>query len=117
MTLKLNAELCTIFEIATKLQAAKALTYKDSWKKDGEFLSVFSNTARKYDRVRNVILAHVNEGKPLPEGDASIAAGVFDLMVYCGLWLTFIKEERPVEYQALLADIQKDVNDAEVLSK
>ena len=97
-----------VLEHAKTLQKAKNETYKDSWKKDGEFLSVFPNVARKYDRLHNIILAHVNEGKPLPTGDASIAQGVMDLLVYCGLWLTLIEEKRPEEFEQLVNDIKQE---------
>lgn len=100
---------------AQRLQRAKEKTYGDSWRKDGEFLSVFPNVARKYDRLHNIILAHVNKGASLPEGDAAIAQGVMDLLVYCGLWLTLIAEERPEEWKELVMDIEREVDSVKKL--
>jgi len=102
-----------VLEYAKELQKAKNYTYKDSWKKDGEFLSTFPNVARKYDRLHNVIVDHVEKGTPLPTGDASLAQGAMDLLVYCGLWLTLIREKRPEEFSELVADIENTVSEVE----
>ena len=101
-----------VLEQAKDLQKAKNKTYKDSWKKDGEFLSTFPNVSRKYDRIHAVIIDHVENGKPLPTGDASLAQGAMDLLVYCGLWLTLIAEKRPEEFNQLYEDIRREVKES-----
>ncbi len=101
-----------VLDQASRLQKAKNKTYKDSWKKDGEFLSTFPNVSRKYDRIHAIIIDHVENGKPLPMGDASLAQGAMDLLVYCGLWLTLIAEKRIEEFDQLVGDINQEVKES-----
>jgi len=100
-----------ILALAVELQKAKNKTYKDSWKKNGEFLSAFENVSRKYDRIHNVVIDYVENSAPLPKGDASIAQGLMDLLVYAGLWLTLVAEKRPNEFIELLESIVKSIEE------
>ena len=84
-----------------ELQDHKGKTYGNTWCKHGEAISIFGNTSRKYDRIENIIKNFV-DGKPLPppDSDESVAETVADLAVYCILWMTWIAENRPLEYQS-----------------
>lgn len=73
-----------IVQTMLALQAAKARTYGDSWKKHGELLSIYANITRKYDRIEGVL----GGGKPLPDEDTIDT--IVDLAVYCALYLTWL---------------------------
>lgn len=91
-----------------KLQKYKGRRYGDSWKKHGEAISIFGNTARKYDRLEN-IMHDVVEGTgdlPAPDSEESVTETVADLAVYGILWLTWVKYHRPKEYSSWLKKIQ-----------
>lgn len=98
-----------VIKLSHELMQAKNSTYKDSWRKNGEFLSTFGNVSRKYDRINNIIVEHIENGISLPTGDSSIASGVMDLLVYCGLWLTLVAEKRPEEIASLVDDIHAEI--------
>jgi len=46
----------TLFAICKILHARKSNTYRDSWKKRGWVLSIFSNVARKFDRLEKIFM-------------------------------------------------------------
>ena len=95
-------------ELLYKLQSYKSKTYGSSWCKHGEAISVFGNTSRKYDRIESIIKNFI-EGKPLPspESEESLAETVADLGVYCVLWMTWIKMNRPAEYESWVNRIKR----------
>lgn len=75
------------------LQDKKDKVYGGSWQKYGEKSSVFPNVARKFDRVANIM---VNDIDP---GDEPIVDTVADLATYSLLWLTYIMEHRPDDWE------------------
>lgn len=85
----------SIFTQLSVLHYKKSLVYKDSWKKHGEVLGVFSNITRKYDRIE-VILTE----KAKSTADESLLDTVADLAVYATKYLTYLAEH----YQDIFKD-------------
>jgi len=100
-------EECELFDIVCGdlkcIHDTKSSTYKDSWRKRGELISVFGNLARKFDRLENIAKdpdkwSNALRGKL---GEA-IEDTVMDLAVYAILWCTYIKKNRPEQYTRAL---------------
>ena len=84
-----------IFANLSTLHYKKSLVYKDSWKKHGEVLGVFSNITRKYDRIEVMMTGEVKS-----TADESLLDTVADLAVYSTKYLTYLAEH----YQAIFKD-------------
>lgn len=99
------AEVCGLF---LKLQMLKGQRYGDAWCKHGEAISIFGNVSRKYDRIENIIKDKIEKGIdfPPPDSEESLAETVGDLSVYCTLWMTHIKKNRPEEYESWKTKIE-----------
>lgn len=72
------------------LQDAKNKVYRDSWKKHGEVLSIFSNITRKFDRMASMI----DNGQYLDKATGeSLFDTVGDFAVYCCLYASWLSGE------------------------
>lgn len=98
-----------VCDLIYDLQCYKGQTYGDSWCKHGEAISIFGNVARKYDRIENIITDHIENAKdlPAPNSEESLSETIADLGVYCILWMTWIKENRPEEYKHWMCKIKE----------
>jgi hypothetical protein len=78
-----NLLFVTVFPFLAEIQYTKEGGYGRSWCKRGE-MDVFFNTARKFDRIENIML---NNGKD-EVGEATIDT-VGDMANYGMLWMTY----------------------------
>lgn len=79
-----NIYLVPVFVALSSLQYDKELGYGSSWCKRGE-LDVFFNTARKFDRIENIMLGKGKDAVGEPKIDT-----VGDLANYSYLWMTYL---------------------------
>lgn len=79
---KIAAELVTLHEF-------KDRKYKDAWRKRGELIGIFSNIARKYDRL---VVAQTEDDPDEAEPRADTSA---DLCVYSIKYVTWLIEHDP----------------------
>lgn len=96
-----------IIECLKELHRKKTLIYKDSWKKHGEILSVFSNISRKYDRIENIYINHFTE-----TFDESLFDTIADLAIYSIKYFTLIAELYPNDFYSYFKEYvqqQKDI--------
>lgn len=107
-----DRDFVTITNLLNDLQLYKGRRYGNAWCRHGEFISIFSNLDRKFDRLTNIILQAINEKTPIPEPDSeeTIMETVADLATYAILWMTFIKKHRPEEFEAWQQRILKYTN-------
>lgn len=82
-------------ELLIALHAEKTAGYGDAWRKRGELLSIFTNLARKYDRL----VVALDEGARSRDERLPDTAG--DLCVYAGKYLTWLAEQHPVAFDAI----------------
>jgi hypothetical protein len=82
-------------ELLIVLHAHKTAGYGDAWRKRGELLSIFTNLARKYDRL----LVALDEGKRSSDERLPDTAG--DLCVYAAKYLTWLAEQQPEAFDAV----------------
>lgn len=77
----------TIVDNLIDLQARKNATYRDSWKRHGEILSIMPNITRKYDRLQAM-----NAEGMLRDNltDETLLDTVGDFAVYCGLYASWL---------------------------
>lgn len=88
----------TAAEIATELitlHEFKDRKYKDAWRKRGELIGIFSNIARKYDRLA---VAETEDDPDEAEPRADTAA---DLCVYSIKYVTWLIEHDPAAANAI----------------
>jgi thymidylate synthase len=85
-----NPSFASIFAQLSTLHYKKSLVYKDSWKKHGEVLGVFSNITRKYDRIEVIMTEGLKS-----TADESLLDTVADLAVYSTKYLTYLAEHYP----------------------
>lgn len=79
-----------VFGIIITYTFWKGRSYGESWCKHGEKCSIFSNVARKFDRIENIIVHDA------PEGSETRSTTIADLLVYSSLWLTWLSEHEPI---------------------
>lgn len=84
-----NLLFVAVFPILASLQYRKEGTYGRSWCKRGE-LDVFFNTARKFDRIENIMI----NGARDEVGESTIDT-VGDLTNYGLLWMTLYCRKSP----------------------
>jgi hypothetical protein len=98
-----------VIDLMFDLQSYKARHYGSSWCKHGEAISIFGNISRKYDRLEQIIKNNAINGLPLPSplSEESVAETAADLAVYSILWMTWIKVNRPIEFNAWKERIAK----------
>lgn len=103
-----NVNLMKIFPQLLKLQNDKGRVYGRSYAKHGD-VSIFLNVERKFDRISNIMDRAMREGLNTLHSEASSTATetfldtVIDLGLYSLMWVGYIKDEYPEEYQKFLA--------------
>lgn len=103
-----NVNLMKIFPQLLKLQNDKGRVYGRSYAKHGD-VSIFLNVERKFDRISNIMDRAMREGLNTLHSEASSTATetfldtVVDLGLYSLMWVGYIKDEYPEEYQKFLA--------------
>lgn len=85
-------DLSTILELLARLHAQKTVGYGDAWRKRGELLSIFTNLARKYDRLVVALDDRVSSS------DEALLDTAADLCVYAGKYLTWIADCHAVDF-------------------
>lgn len=100
-------EVCRLLSL---LQEYKGKRYGTAWCKRGEVISIFSNLARKWDRLEKMVNDLI-AGIPFPDekSEETVAETVADLATYCVLWMTWIQQNRAGEFGAWVDRIQKMV--------
>jgi hypothetical protein len=76
-------------ELLVELHAHKTAGYGDAWRKRGELLAIFTNLARKYDRLAVAL----DEG--VRSGDERLLDTAGDLCIYASKYLTWLAEQHP----------------------
>src|SRR3954452_18696688 len=82
-------------DLLGRLHAHKNAGYGDAWRKRGELLSIFTNLARKYDRL----VVALDEG--VRSDDEGLLDTAGDLCVYAGKYLTWLAEQHPDGFDAV----------------
>ncbi len=83
-----------ILDTLAQLHDHKTVGYGDAWRKRGELLSIFTNLARKYDRLTVALDEHITSG------DEALLDTAADLCVYAAKYLTWLAETHPGAFQA-----------------
>lgn len=102
-----NVNLMEIFPQLLKLQNDKGRVYGRSYAKHGD-VSIFLNVERKFDRISNIMDRAMREGLNTLHSEVSSTATetfldtVVDLGLYSLMWVGYIKDEFPEEYQRFL---------------
>ena len=102
-----NVNLMEIFPQLLKLQNDKGRVYGRSYAKHGD-VSIFLNVERKFDRISNIMDRAMREGLDTLHSESSSTATetfldtVVDLGLYSLMWVGYIKDEYPEEYQKFL---------------
>lgn len=81
-------------DLLTRLHSSKSRGYGDAWRKRGELLSIFTNLARKYDRLV------VSFDQDVRSSDESPIDTVADLCIYSAKYLTWLAEREPMAFDA-----------------
>jgi hypothetical protein len=84
----------TALNLLSQLHGHKNAGYGNAWRKRGELLSIFTNLARKYDRL----VVALDQGKG--SSDERILDTAGDLCVYAAKYLTWLAEQHPKEFEA-----------------
>lgn len=87
-------DLDAILALLTRLHARKTVGYGNAWRKRGELLSIFTNLARKYDRL----VVALDDG--ISSSDEALLDTAADLCVYAGKYLTWLADCHPKEFAA-----------------
>lgn len=82
----------TTLELLARLHVQKTVGYGDAWRKRGELLSIFTNLARKYDRLVVALDDLVSSS------DEALLDTAADLCVYAGKYLTWIADCHPNDF-------------------
>lgn len=90
-----------------RLHRPKDKAYGDAWRKRGEVLSIFSNIARKYDRLCIALT------EDAPSRAENLTDTVADLAVYSAKYLTWLAEKDPVGF----SDYSQDLNAGEASAR
>ncbi|HET7053999.1 MAG TPA: hypothetical protein VFI09_08805 [Solirubrobacterales bacterium] len=85
----------TALDLLARLHAHKNAGYGNVWRKRGELLSIFTNLARKYDRL----VVALDEGIDATDKRNLETAG--DLCVYAAKYLTWLAERSPEDFDAV----------------
>jgi thymidylate synthase len=84
-----------LLDLLSRLHAHKNAGYGDAWRKRGELLSIFTNLARKYDRL----VVSLDQGTR--SADERILDTTGDLCVYAGKYLTWLAQRAPDAFDAI----------------
>lgn len=82
-------------DLLARLHTHKNAGYGNAWRKRGELLSIFTNLARKYDRL----VVALDEGVDAADERNLDTAG--DLCVYAAKYLTWLAERSPEDFDAV----------------
>jgi hypothetical protein len=85
-------DLNAILALLARLHAQKTVGYGDAWRKRGELLSIFTNLARKYDRLVVALDDRVSSS------DETLLDTTADLSVYAGKYLTWLADCHPDDF-------------------
>jgi hypothetical protein len=85
----------TALQLLSRLHAHKNAGYGAAWRKRGEVLSIFTNLARKYDRLVVSLDQETNST------DERLLDTVGDLCVYSAKYLTWLAEQAPEAFNAV----------------
>jgi hypothetical protein len=88
-----------------RLHEHKNAGYGDAWRKRGELLSIFTNLARKYDRL----VVALDQGVDAADERTLDTAG--DLCVYAAKYLTWLAERSPEDFDAASIPSAEDCAD------
>jgi len=97
---ELAENLSRISKALIELCVVKDKIYGSSYCKRGEKYGIFPNVARKFDRLENLVTSEI------PAGDEAKATTIADLMMYCALWLNYLRENKPEEFSSLLKELE-----------
>lgn len=86
-------------ELLIALHSHKTVGYGDAWRARGELLSIFTNLARKYDRL---VIA-LDEG--VRSDDERVVDTAGDLCVYGGKYLTWLAEQHPAAFDSVSRNV------------
>jgi hypothetical protein len=95
----------TALGLLARLHAHKNAGYGNAWRKRGELLSIFTNLARKYDRL----VVALDEGTDATDERILDTAG--DLCVYAAKYLTWLAERSPEDFNAVSTPSAEDCAD------
>lgn len=95
-----------ILDTLARLHDHKTVGYGDAWRKRGELLSIFTNLARKYDRLTVALDEHITSG------DEALLDTTADLCVYAAKYLTWLAETHPGAFEAASRASAKACSDA-----
>jgi hypothetical protein len=95
----------TAIDLLARLHAHKNEGYGDAWRKRGELLSIFTNLARKYDRL----VVALDQGVDGPDERNIDTAG--DLCVYAAKYLTWLAQRSPEDFDAVSIPSAEDCAD------
>jgi thymidylate synthase len=90
-----NLDSARALDLLGRLHAHKNAGYGDAWRKRGELLSIFTNLARKYDRLVVALDGEVNAA------DERILDTAGDLCNYAAKYLTWLAERSPEDFNAV----------------
>jgi hypothetical protein len=82
-------------DLLIRLHDHKTVGYGDAWRKRGEILSIFTNLARKYDRL----VVALDDG--LRSADERLPDTAGDLCVYAGKYLAWLADQHPGAFDAV----------------
>jgi hypothetical protein len=88
----------TLDELAAvldRLHRHKTVGYGNAWRKRGEVLSIFTNIARKYDRLEVAL------DQAVSSSDERLIDTAADLTVYAGKYLTWLAEQQPTAFDQI----------------
>ena len=92
-------------DMLARLHAHKNAGYGDAWRKRGELLSIFTNLARKYDRL----VVALDQGVNAADERTLDTAG--DLCLYAAKYLTWLAERSPEDFDAVSTPSAEDCAD------
>jgi hypothetical protein len=84
----------TALQLLSRLHARKNAGYGVAWRKRGEVLSIFTNLARKYDRLV------VSLDQEATSADERLLDTAGDLCIYSAKYLTWLAEQAPEAFNA-----------------
>ncbi|HET7121153.1 MAG TPA: hypothetical protein VFI17_07875 [Solirubrobacterales bacterium] len=90
-----NLESAEALDLLARLHSHKNAGYGDAWRKRGELLSIFTNLARKYDRL----VVALDRGVDAADERNLDTAG--DLCVYAAKYITWLAERSPGDFDAV----------------
>jgi hypothetical protein len=92
-------------DLLARLHTHKNAGYGNAWRKRGELLSIFTNLARKYDRL---VVALDEDVDAADERNLDTAG---DLCVYAAKYLTWLAERSPEDFDAVSIPSAEDCAD------